>query len=69
MQFPCNGMKLPREEIFLDEIYPFLRCLLSANKTIMVMKMMNGFALMLLTFHSCCSFLLSHISTIVFEVF
>lgn len=46
MQFPCNGMKLTGEEISLDEIYPFLHCLLSVDKTVMVMKMMNGFALM-----------------------
>lgn len=46
MRFPCNGMKLAGEEISLDEIYPFPHCLLSVNKTIMVMKMMNGFALM-----------------------
>lgn len=69
MQFPYHGMKHKGEEISLDEIYPFLHCLLSVNKTIMVMKMMNGFALMLLTFHSCCSFLLCHISTIVSEDF
>lgn len=68
MRFPCNGMKLTGEEISLDEIYPSLHCLLSVDKTIMVMKMMNGFALMWLSFPSCRSLLLSHISTIVFEV-